>query len=119
MRAIPKPAKRIKDPALLRTFSLRMGSCAVCGEGRAAGLHAHHVLLRSRGGDDVTANLCALCAACHGAIHNGHRDTAHLLGQHLVLLRPDVLDYLKEKLGGPAAQQFILDSYGPELPPEV
>jgi 5-methylcytosine-specific restriction endonuclease McrA len=110
-----KPRKRIKDPALLRTFSLRMGSCSVCGESRAAGLQAHHVLLRSRGGDDVTANLVALCGPDHTAVHDGHRETRHLLGQHIVLLRPDVLEYLKEKLGGPGAQQFILNEYGPEL----
>lgn len=108
----PKPAKRIKDAAIVRNFSLRAGSCAVCGEGRAAGLQAHHVLHRGRGGDDVVVNLVALCLGCHGAVHDGNRSTKHLLGQHLCLLREDVLEYLNEKLGPEAAREYLVREYG-------
>ena len=32
--------------------------------------HAHHVLPRSRGGDEALENLLTVCAACHGWVHD-------------------------------------------------
>ena len=32
-------------------------------------LHVHHVIYRSEGGDDVSWNLCTICAECHDKIH--------------------------------------------------
>jgi hypothetical protein len=115
--ADPRPAKRIKDPGLVRNFSQRASSCAVCGTGRGAGLSAHHVLPRGRGGDDVTANLVALCGSgttgCHGDVEHYRGDARKTLGLHLVESRPDVLEYLGAKLGTtPALVEFLDRSYG-------
>lgn len=112
--ADPKPAKRIRDSVLVRNFSIRAGSCAVCGKGRDADLQAHHVLLRSRGGDDVTGNLVALCLAHHEAVHHGDRAVRHLLGEHVAIHREDVLEYLVTKLGREAAGWFLIEEYGAE-----
>lgn len=32
-------------------------------------LHVHHIIFRSAGGDDTTANLITLCNSCHSGIH--------------------------------------------------
>jgi hypothetical protein len=105
--ADPRPAKRIKDPGLVRNFSQRASSCAVCGTGRGAGLSAHHVLPRGRGGDDVTAT------GCHGDVEHYRGDARKTLGLHLVESRPDVLEYLGAKLGTtPALVEFLDRSYG-------
>jgi len=90
---------------------VRASSCATCGEGRNAGLESHHVLLRSRGGDDVVANLVALCHSCHTHLHAGDADTRYALGEHLMTYRPDTLDYLVDKLGGPSFREFVEDEY--------
>ena len=52
--------------------------CRVCGKWcnpRAIGLlqkaHHHHLVYRSRGGEDTTANVCLLCADCHEDEHAG------------------------------------------------
>jgi 5-methylcytosine-specific restriction endonuclease McrA len=116
-QAIPKPAKRRRDPDLLRNFAFRMSSCSACGEGRYSGLHAHHILLRSRSGDDHTANLCALCANCHQALHDGDAKVRRALGRHIAEKRPDVLAYLAEKLGTVEAEDFLRRAY--DLPPAV
>ena len=97
-----KLAKRIRDTRLVANFSVRASSCAVCGAGRSAGLPAHHVLPRGRGGDDVTANLVALCGSgttgCHGDVEEYRGEARRLLGLHLAERRPDTLEYLSEKL---------------------
>ena len=53
--------------------------CRACGkrsELDAVGLlkhgHRHHIVYRSAGGEDVSANLVTLCARCHNAEHR-HR----------------------------------------------
>lgn len=49
-------------------------SCGVCEaliDGVCVGRvsHLHHIRRRSQGGEDVAANLLALCAFCHEHIH--------------------------------------------------
>lgn len=44
------------------------GACERCM--RRKGVHAHHLLPRSRGGKHTLENGAALCARCHGAIHD-------------------------------------------------
>jgi 5-methylcytosine-specific restriction endonuclease McrA len=35
-----------------------------------AGLHPHHLVYKSKGGEDVINNLITLCFVCHEAVHN-------------------------------------------------
>lgn len=44
--------------------------CRHCG--RRSGLHCHHIVYRSAGGDDADYNLLAQCNSCHEAIHARH-----------------------------------------------
>lgn len=41
--------------------------CRVCG--LKGGTDAHHIKLRSAGGEDTTANLATLCRVCHNDVH--------------------------------------------------
>lgn len=41
--------------------------CRVCK--CRTNLHAHHVVYRSQGGDDILSNLLTVCDNCHSAIH--------------------------------------------------
>jgi hypothetical protein len=113
--ADPKPAKRIKDNRLVANFSMRASSCAVCGAGRNVGLSAHHILPKGRGGDDVTANLVALCGdgtrGCHGDVEAYRGEARAILGRHLLDMRPDVLTYLDEKLGGSGRMGAFLERH--------
>ena len=54
------------------------GFCQVPGCSRPA-RHAHHVVYRSRGGDDETGNLVSLCAAHH--LHGVHAGYIRARGQ--------------------------------------
>ena len=42
----------------------------VCQPDQHRGDHAHHVVLRSRGGEDSPENMRFLCAAAHLWVHN-------------------------------------------------
>lgn len=103
----PKPAKRIKDPELLRRLHLAWQECALChgtaySEGR---LSLHHIHKHPR--DDVQANLVMLCGdgvrGCHGKITAEDPATKLRLGAYITLYRFDTMEYLAEKLGGPVA----------------
>ena len=41
--------------------------CRICK--RRSGLHCHHVIFRSQGGDDIRQNLLTVCHHCHDSIH--------------------------------------------------
>lgn len=43
--------------------------CVHCNN--RAGLHPHHIMFRSAGGEDTLDNLVTLCWKCHSAIHDG------------------------------------------------
>lgn len=78
--------------------------CCLCG---AVDFSIHHVLKRSQGGDDVRANLVALCghgtAGCHGLVEGADRGACWALGRYLAAERPDTITYLGWRLGGPVA----------------
>ena len=65
----PRPPQRIKDPDVLRRFRLEnLGEpCQICE--LRPGTDAHHVVFRSRGGDDDALNLRWICRSCHRDIH--------------------------------------------------
>lgn len=93
---------RIRDPGLLRLLHYEYDECVLCGS--TNGLHLHHVLLRSRGGDDVRENIVMLCHYCHALYHQGER---HRLGEYLVAHRPDTCAYLVDKLGESATENWF------------
>ena len=70
-------AEKAAERECYRRVDIRDGRrCRVCGchvvpgsvDGRQRAEH-HHLVLRSRGGDHSTANVCTLCARCHDEIH--------------------------------------------------
>lgn len=108
-----------------------LDECAACG-GQPDSLH--HVVPKGgpHFGDDVAANLIALCghgtAGCHGAFHGNpyiglarlrprvteRRDAEWVgrrCGEHFLTLRPDVIAYVLGKLGSGAGAAFLLRFY--------
>lgn len=58
------------DPKLSRACFIRDGwKCRHCND--RGGLHPHHVVYKSHGGEDALYNLITLCAQCHRAHHDG------------------------------------------------
>ena len=64
---IPKP-KRIADPAAVK--AARKDSCELCY--KHARTEVHHIKSRGAGGDDLPANMIALCPICHHKVHQGN-----------------------------------------------
>ena len=49
--------------------------CRFCGTPYPnGGLHLHHLVRRSQGGEGDERNLICLCYRCHTALHNGRSD---------------------------------------------
>ena len=89
----PKPSKgarlRTKQAAIRATGRARLEvylavnvrdryQCRACGKRAHPGDvneltrgHHHHVVYRSKGGEDATRNVCLLCATCHADVHEG------------------------------------------------
>lgn len=61
------------------------GICEVCESARA--VHPHHRKLQVQGGEHTLANLIAVCAWCHAAIHDDV-DTSSVRRGYIVR-RPD------------------------------
>lgn len=62
-------------PAALKRLRLEVaardgGRCRCCG--RRTSLHAHHIVFKSRRGDDASYNLIMLCMDCHNGVHLIH-----------------------------------------------
>ncbi len=119
----------VTPPALRqKVFARDDDRCRHCRSLR--GLHAHHVIWRSRGGKTVLDNLITLCARCHGLVHAGllqvnaapcaaggvrfemrDRD-GHLVGRHLAVGPKVVLRTAQCAAPAPARPAARLD-----LPP--
>jgi hypothetical protein len=101
----PKPARRIKDPALLRLMHLRGGFCVLCGNPASI----HHVHAKPR--DDVPGNLVWLCGdgttGHHGLIENEDVATRLELGAYIRDERPDIVLYVQEKLGYEEGEEWL------------
>lgn len=122
----PKPAPRIKSPQTIQSFRQLGQRCLYCAQPRA--VDAHHVLPKSRGGDDLMDNLVPLCRRCHGAVHgspylielepgkNLRVEASHVrrvIGRWLA--SDDGMEargYLVAKLGPTAAKAFMVREYG-------
>jgi len=103
-RPDPKPAKRVKNPKTMKDAHTKGCFCVLnCGKKG----EAHHVLFKSHGGDDDPANIVCLCASHHGLVHSEDTPTLVLLGEHLLLERPDTIDYIKTKLGDSEGTEWL------------
>lgn len=89
MKPDPKPPARIIDRKAGARKLHKFPQCRVIGcEERAT--QAHHIILRSQGGDDVEDNLLPLCTECHV---NAHSKGEPILAQ----LKWWEVKYVKEK----------------------
>lgn len=71
-------------------------TCRGCHSTPANMRHAHHVVPRAQGGDDVDDNIVLLCWSCHDAYHRGDRRVASLIRESLTA---EELRYVFEKKG--------------------
>jgi hypothetical protein len=99
-----RPAARIKDPALLALLKFEYDECELTGE--TFGLHLHHVILKSQGGDDLRENIICVVQWKHDAYHAGDAGVRLEIATFIDQQRPDVGCYIAEKLGG--AEQLLV-----------
>lgn len=112
----PKKERRKVDKQATKRAVLKHRSC-FCGgtikgcDGKAA--TGHHVLSKGSPhfGDDVVENIVGASGSgtsgCHGLIENEDMTARRKLGEHLILDRPDVIFYVKEKLGDVAGDDWL------------
>lgn len=94
----PRPARRVRDSEIFRLLhSDRDKECVITGW--TDDLEIHHVLPRSKGGDDMRANLVFLRRDIHRRVTVNDPVVLRQLGEHLVSERPDTIEYLRWKLG--------------------
>lgn len=103
-----KQAKRVRDPKAMKAVHEQGCFCVLnCGDRGSV----HHVLPRSQGGDDVDANMVCLCGSGttghHGKVEANDTATLVLLGEHLLLERPDTVAYIKTKLGETGGAEWL------------
>lgn len=69
MTSDPRPPKRIKNTDAMKAFRLSMigEPCQDCE--LRPGVHVHHVVFRSQGGNDTAGNFAWLCRPCHDLRH--------------------------------------------------
>ena len=65
----PKPAKRIKDPALMKRLHLELEGEPCDRDCGRIGVALHHKVFRSHGGGDTRDNLEWLCRFHHDSAH--------------------------------------------------
>jgi 5-methylcytosine-specific restriction endonuclease McrA len=90
-----KPRKRTVNAAAVRSKMADDPLCRVCS-GKAT--DAHHILLRSQGGDDVEENIMPLCHDCHMSYH---------AGQVNLWIRPRELLYVIDRLGRDKGVEYL------------
>ncbi len=96
-----KPKARIKDPALMRLLKHECDECELTGV--TAGLHLHHVVFKSQGGDDLRQNIVCMVDWLHERYHASDPIAMELLARHVEERRSDIAAYISEKLGSPGA----------------
>jgi len=92
---------RIRNPDLLALLHLEHDCCEVTG--RTGILHAHHVVYRSQGGDDIRCNLLMIDNGLHARYHLADRNARFQIGTHIRDHRPDILEYVRTKRGSKEA----------------
>lgn len=102
----PKRTPRIKDPVLLRLLKYTSDECEISGF--TEGLHLHHCIFKSQGGDDVRENIICLNEGLHTDYHHGDPATRFAVADHIASKRPDIAQYIAGKLG---SQDALLEWY--------
>jgi hypothetical protein len=99
-----KTPKRVKNPKAMKAVHAK-GCVCVLNCGRQG--HTHHLIFRSQGGPDENWNLACLCRTHHDLIHAEDDATRTLLGQHLVMERPDALEGIRDFLGAERGNEWL------------
>ena len=60
--------------AYLRKLKHTAGECKLCKFNLPEALDVHHIIPKSRGGNNSIENLVTLCANCHRLVHAGKID---------------------------------------------
>lgn len=97
-----KSPKRIVDPRAGMDKVAAEGRCRACGKLPTGhpldSLNRAHLVPRSRGGDDVPANIIPLCGSgtsgCHGLSHEHHVPTLRAIRR---ALKPEEVAYVIAK----------------------
>lgn len=53
----------------MATANTKTDTCKIC-KAKGVDLHEHHIIPKSRGGDDSKENLVLVCIECHGKAHD-------------------------------------------------
>lgn len=112
----PKPVRQARkqtrqvDRSATARACLTWRECAACGKPSATG---HHVIPKAPPllGDDVIENIVPLCGSgttgCHGLIENEDAATRKAVGKWISERRPDLIAYVREKLGKRAGDDYL------------
>lgn len=106
-RADPKPEGRARDKELLALLHLEWRECALCGANDQLSLH--HINKHPR--DDIRGNLVMVCGSgttgCHGLIEARDSEKLAELGAYILKARGDTIQYLYDRMGPVAAQEWM------------
>jgi len=91
-----RPSKRVKNPKAMKQVHEKGCWCVLNCNDKG---QTHHIIFRSQGGPDEPWNLCCLCFNHHSLVHAEDMPTLVLLGEHLLLERPDTVTGIKVHLG--------------------
>lgn len=105
----PKPGKRVvastaaaRDDAYgwVHAPGVRCWGCDGLRRFAWRRLHAHHLVPRSQGGDDVAVNMAPLCGECHFDLHGAASGARRVVRVALRgRLQPAQLAYIEAKKG--------------------
>jgi HNH endonuclease len=104
VEADPRPRRRVKDTAAVRRKVRQDVACRACGEPSSDG---HHILYRSKGGDDVEDNVVGLCHDCHMALHKWLTEGGLIRAEVGKRLRPEEIRYVLDRLGDDPGRVFL------------
>lgn len=95
-KADPKKGPRIVAPEVVQDKLDNDIWCRACGHVRAT--EAHHLIFRSQGGSDISANIVGLCAPCHHTLHHTGGDT-----------RRQIVERIRRNLNGYELRYLIME----------
>lgn len=106
------PEGRVRDSGAMTRKRLRERECRVpdCGD---EATDAHHLLYRSRGGDDVEANIIPLCHDHHMMLHHDASAVREEIRREVgASLTSEEIGYITGKLGLVGGHDFLEREYG-------